>query len=550
MNLMEVLIAGAKAAEAAGSMVIDSSLTVSGKAADAKVTGDAISGVNSALRNIEPIFSDCFKTVHETETTTNAMTWTDGKYYDLTNGTVKSLTGYSLTDKFACSGGDEIEIGPNTGQVLFWNGTTYLSYTATSPSATLVIQAPENATLYACNNRDTSYRPNTTILRHTIEYVALVSQSYSAPAKKILQPSDFAYKNYASTANGNLYTGDSYSTWYCAFKIPCKPSHKYRTSSYCQIVYYNQNGAFISSVIPQLNGNNASGVKIEMDFETPANCAFFSINSNIASEMVFDLEYTEYGTNPDYFLLGKKIVCFGDSITGNYRFGDNYPYQIEQKTGAEVYNVGFGGCRMELANDSNAYTNPFSMVGLADSIVSESESKWDSQDASAGSFAAPYQIRARLTILKSIDFSNVDIVTIAYGTNGVGLPLDDENDPLNTYTFAGATRYAIKTLLTKYPHLRIVLIAPIYRWYSATSDDGDTHEISGQTLLDRVNKLISVGNELKIPTIDLYHSLGINKYNYTGYFGDDDEPTDGTHINSFGREQYGSRVGGELMRLF
>ena len=528
----------------------DTGLTLPGKAADAKATGDKFDEIKGAFEEIEPIFSDCFTENQTTSTTTNSMSWTDGKYYDLNDGTEKNLSGYSLTNMFSCVAGDSIGIGENVGQVLFWNETTYLSYVATSGSASMEITAPDNATLYACNNRDTTIRPNSTTVKHTTTSKDLVSQNYNAPAKQVYTPSDFVNKHYASTSNGGLYTGDSYPTWYCLFCTPCKPSHKYRTSTFCQIVFYDSSKSFISSLVPTLDGNYATGVKTEMDFTTPEACAFISINSNSSTEMVFDLDYTKYGTGRDYNLLGKTVVCFSDSITGNYRSGDNYPYQIEQKTGALVYDVGFGGCKMELANDSNAYTNPFSMVSLADAIVSESANKWDEQDENASSFAASGMVLARLNILKNINFANVDIVTIAYGTNGIGLPLENENDPLDTYSYAGATRYAIKTLLTKYPHLRIVLLTPIYRWYSATSDDGDTHQISGQTLLDRVNKLLEVGAEIKIPTIDLYHTLGINKYNYTGYFGDDDETADGTHINSFGREQMGLRIAGELNRLF
>ncbi|MNT89691.1 hypothetical protein D3C72_2304660 [compost metagenome] len=38
---------------------------------------------------------------------------------------------------------------------------------------------------------------------------------------------------------------------------------------------------------------------------------------------------------------GKKIVCFGDSIT---EFG-TYPTQMANRLGATGYNIGFGGCR-------------------------------------------------------------------------------------------------------------------------------------------------------------------------------------------------------------
>ena len=538
-------------------IAIDDSLTVEDAAADAKAVGDAIDAVEqevdelkSDLSETEPIFKDYFKTEQHTNVTTNNMAWTEGKYFDINTGEEKSLNGYSHTEKFPCDASDIIGIGLNTGQVLFWGANGYLSFVPTSPSIAMQITAPIGATEYACNNRDVNYRPNATTVSKTTETESLIAKVYDAPAQALSV--DFENKKYASTANGNLYSGDSYASYYCAYRFPCKPSHKYRTSTHTQVIFYNDSKEFISAYVPTIDGYNATGVKVEMEFETPANCAYISINSNASNEIIFDSEYTVFGNEKTaYPLIGKTVVCFGDSITGNYYFGDNYPYQIEEKTGAKVYDVGFGGCRMELTNESSIqYVNPFSMVSLADAIVSDQADKWSNQDTNANSFALKNMVKARLAILKSIDFSTVDIVTIAYGTNGIGLPIENGSDPLDTYSYAGATRYAIKTLLTKYPHLRIVLLTPIYRWYSETLDDGDTHQIGGQTLLDRVTKLLEVGSEIKIPTIDLYHTLGINKYNYTGYFGDDDETADGTHINSFGRKQMGLRVAGELNCLF
>lgn len=508
--------------------------------------GDAVRGQVEDLHDevdaTAPIFSSYFDNV--ASESSNTLQWADGTYYDLTTGVLKNFSGLSHTEKIACKEGDILTVEPNLGQILFWGETEYISYLATTPSSNTVTTAPAHAKYYACNNRDTSHRA-TNVTKKTTSKV-LKKTEYNAPAKAIYDNSYFVHKNYASTANGRLYTGDSYSTWYCAYAVKCKPNHRYRTCWFTQVVFYDASMAFLSSYVP-----TGYGSKVEMDFTTPSDAEYMSVNSNYSKDVIFDLEYIEYGdTKSIYNLIGKNVVCFGDSITGNYTFGDNYPYQIEEKTGAKTYNVGFGGCTMELTSATSiSYINPFSMVSLADAIVSESDDKWSDQDANVSSFAGSFH-KNRLDILKSIDFTDVDIITIAYGTNGLGSPLDDETDQYNKYTYAGATRYTIKTLLEKYPHLRIVLLTPIYRWYSATSDDSDTHQISGQTIQDRANKLVSVSGEIKTPCIDLYHTLGINKFNYGGYFGDDDEQADGTHINSFGREQMGLRIAGELDRLF
>lgn len=481
------------------------------------------------------------------------MQWTSKEYYKLDTGELASSNSiYSHTEKFQCFANDVILVPATTGQVLFWSNNNYISYVATSPSTSMSITAPVGAKFYALNNRNINDRPTETAVQKTWVQNVLITKNYPAPAQVLYASDAFVNKTYASTYNGNIYTGDSYATWYCTYKVPCKPNHKYRTTIQTQACFYDASGTFISAHIPTIDGANYSGAKVEMDFITPSGCEYFSINSNSANEIVFDMEYEEYGNGKSvYQLIGKTVVCFGDSITGNYYFGDNYPYQIEEKTGAKVYNVGFGGCRMELSNDASInYINPFSMVSLADAVVSDASDKWSTQDANVSSFAANKVVRLRLDILKSIDFRNVDIVTIAYGTNGLENQIENADNPLDKYSYAGAIRYAIKTLLTKYPHLRIVLLTPIYKWYNATSDDSDTHVVNGHILLQRVNKLLEIGNEVKLPTIDLYHTLGINKYNYTGYFGDENESADGTHINSLGREQMGLRIGGELIRMF
>ena len=47
-------------------------------------------------------------------------------------------------------------------------------------------------------------------------------------------------------------------------------------------------------------------------------------------------------------LSNKKIANLGDSIFGNFRAPEDISSFIAEATGAEVYNLGFGGCRMSV----------------------------------------------------------------------------------------------------------------------------------------------------------------------------------------------------------
>lgn len=508
-----------------------------------------VTHINQLLPPIESVYFD--KEI-EMGTTTKTLVWTSGQYYDINTGEINNNSNYSLTSKMPCNNGDLITAYENKGQILFWNGDTFIEYISTSPSAKTPVKIDNNATHYAFNNNDSTKRASVCDVTVFTDVFTEKKETYNAPAKLIYDSTSFVNKKYISTANGEIYEGDNYATWYGAYQLKCLPNHTYRTKTQTQFVFYNDVGVYLSSSIPTIDGNNCTGVKVERDVTTPNNCAFMSINSNSPDEKVYDISYGVYGDVVNQFKLhNKKVVMFGDSITGNYPFGDNYETKVEEFTGAKTFNCGFGGCRMEKnTSPSTLYINPFSMAALSDAITSESADRWDTQDSSVSSFAADRMVRLRLDILKSIDFSNVDIITIAYGTNGIGSTIDNDQNPLDTYTFIGAFRYSVEKILTKYPHMRIVVFTPIYKWYSDTSDDGDTHQIAGQTLLERVEALKEAAEEYKIPCIDLYHTLGINKVNRTGYFGDDDETADGTHINSVGRQQMGRRIAGELNRLF
>ena len=242
-------------------------------------------------------------------------------------------------------------------------------------------------------------------------------------------------------------------------------------------------------------------------------------------------------------LAGRTIVNFGDSIFGNYDEPESISSYIEQLTGATVYNVGFGGCRMGKHGHEN--WTPFSMYSLANSIVSGSFALQDSAmqgtlDMDGDDPDLPVKFRERLRTLKSIDFNEVDIITIAYGTNDFTannrkLYTDNKYD-LETY--AGALRYSIETITQAYPHISIFICTPTYRFWPdkdngyAFIDDSDTRvNLRHNTLLDYVQAAKDVAAEYNLTCIDNYYELGINKDTRQMYFS----AADGTHPLPAGR---------------
>lgn len=248
-------------------------------------------------------------------------------------------------------------------------------------------------------------------------------------------------------------------------------------------------------------------------------------------------------------LRDKVIVNFGDSIFGNYRGSDSVSAVLANHTGATVYNCGFGGCRM--ASHSLANFDAFSMYNLANSIASGDYSLQDAAFNISAGENLPSYFSSTLATLKGVDFSTVDIITIAYGTNDFagGKSLDNESDLYDTTKFAGALRHSIETILGKYPHIRIFVCSQIYRFWmdgnGAFTEDSDTKSSfssAGDKLTDFVAKTKEVAEAYHLPFIDNYYELGMNKFNRTVYF----TATDGTHPNATGRELLARHIAAKL----
>ena len=234
-------------------------------------------------------------------------------------------------------------------------------------------------------------------------------------------------------------------------------------------------------------------------------------------------------------LSGRKVVVFGDSIIGMTRDKTSVPAYAAAYTGAEVYNVGFGGCRMAVHSTSGYAA--FSMWALADAVASGNYTLQDAQ-ASNGSDYFPEQ----LALLKTINFSGVDMIVIHYGTNdfAANVTIDNTSDDDDTATLCGALRYSLRKIMTAFPKIRVFVSVPIYRKWSSTGAETYTNG-SGKKLRDFCEALIGVAGEFNCPVIDGYKALGINTINNAAF------SSDGTHLNDHGRKAFGELIGGSLI---
>lgn len=247
----------------------------------------------------------------------------------------------------------------------------------------------------------------------------------------------------------------------------------------------------------------------------------------------------------------KTIVNFGDSIFGNFRAPEDISTYLAEETGAVTYNVGFGGCRM--AVHPCPQFDRYSMYRLADAVTTGDFSLQDeSFSYEPIGEPLPDYFYGSLQLLKSIDFSKVDIITVAYGTNDFtseNIPLDSE-DRYSTGSFAGAMRYSIEKIQKAFPHIKIVVCTQIYRFWRDKdgnfTEDSETSVMGGYKLTDFVAKTKEVAAEYGLFCIDNYTGSGINFETKDICFSD----TDSTHPVIAGRKLVAQNIARELAKQY
>ena len=229
-----------------------------------------------------------------------------------------------------------------------------------------------------------------------------------------------------------------------------------------------------------------------------------------------------------------QIVALGDSIFGLVRDETSIPAQVGELTGMTVSNSAFGGTcvsrvdegrRLDRANDS------LSLVGLAKAVAGED---FGVQQSMKHRVSGTEYFEKTVDELEKIDFSAVELVLIMHGLNDFnsGVPIRNEKDPYDEYTFTGALRSAIEFLRQAYPGMRIVLVTPTYSWYLTSGQTCEEYNGGGGVQEDYINAEMELAKELGIEVIDVYHDV----YPHEKWEDWALYTLDGIHPNQSGRE--------------
>lgn len=234
------------------------------------------------------------------------------------------------------------------------------------------------------------------------------------------------------------------------------------------------------------------------------------------------------------------IVAFGDSEFGEVRDETAVPALLQELTGKSVFNAGMGGTclsRLETDRRLDYAKGSLSMVGLAKAIWAED-------------FGVQRTARIRESMteyfpevvagLAEVDFSRVEIVLIQQGLNDyhAGALIENPEDPWDEYTLLGALRSSVHALRKANPHMRIVLVTPVFTWYPAKGTTCREEDQGGGVLEDYVDALERAAGELELEFIDMYHDL----YPHEDWGDWKTYTRDGIHLNEAGRRLMAEKI--------
>lgn len=158
-------------------------------------------------------------------------------------------------------------------------------------------------------------------------------------------------------------------------------------------------------------------------------------------------------TKKTWVNMGDSLWTFGASTGGIGTITD----YMKELCGGTWHNIATGVTTMASRPGSYAGTyDELDFWKIADAIVAGNYT-----DAKA----AAAELTSNFANIDNVNWSAVDYVTVAYGTNDLafGAAIDNESNPLDTATICGALRYGIKTINGKYPNIRFKVLGVVYR---------------------------------------------------------------------------------------
>lgn len=162
-----------------------------------------------------------------------------------------------------------------------------------------------------------------------------------------------------------------------------------------------------------------------------------------------------------------------------------------------------------------------------------------------------------VTIIDNYDFTNVNMVTLFFGTNdwNANVPLGTISDTtVNPTTIYGGIKHCIEKIANENPYTTIIMITPINRSQVGNSGAGSlifdnnyaygTPNTAGYTLGDVCQAVVNCANYYGLSYIDNREGCPINRLNLSSTL------IDGLHPNDTGYIKLGQHLASKINSLF
>lgn len=527
------------AAESARTLTIDATLAQSGQAADAKATGEVKESVASLKTDLEAF--------PETAKTVTISDFVQGYRHNQSGAAIRPDSGYTTTENpIEFKAGDVLTRSTDQGIAYFLvntDGTYYKTYPPTG------YVFPEDVTVYIdCGKAgitpettpDCSYATKAVtakIAEHVSAVEATVNRldNLSPVYEERQKQGDASVKRGYHVRNGVETATQDYLC--CTDFFQCAVGDVFLILNGNSVSRYNTSKTFTTktdvSEMPLYSGgqrwnvwicDNDGYVRFTLFWTEPVMCAVTKLNLT------------------DHFY---ECVSLGDSIFGNNQKPFDLPTYMQAVTNLMTANCGFGGTTA--ATHFNSVYTPLSFWSIADAI---NTGDWSAIDVDWNQIGNDHVFMPNVYILcHLLDWSKVKTLTVAYGTNdwNGNVAIDNSENKYDVTTYKGALRYGIEKIQSKYPQINIILLSPIFRYwsnsqdYSTVDDTSDTRINGGRKLTDYVTAMGEVANEYHLPYYDNYNSCGINALTAPSIL------RDGTHLNyGYGVRMVGKQIGAEV----
>jgi hypothetical protein len=543
----------------------DTTLSIAGRAADAKATGDAIDGLDDDITDLKSALDTFENSICDIETpflTNFLIPVVESGYYDVSTGAKVGGSGWIRTPNAIelPLGFDDLKFVANNttlgATVFFYSGeetNTYISYSnlASIPSTPVGISIPASARyvrLYMNSSLDINdlamfvgenhgyeeYHLNYTIkesvlpetLLDDVENGVTAYEEFSTilTSLNILPPAQETGYFTGSVGgqiskvynSGMVRTPEpvSFSSFTGEYTLRLK--NAIAGGGYCQIFFL----AADKSTIVFAQSFNSANVLYIRDY-VPATAEYFVLWVNVGSDnfsisdvcvsTIYIETYFEYGTAltlNDYTNHEKVSKILNDS-KNIVIFGDSIFGMVDTET--SVANVMRQYTNAEIVNCAfggtrltiRSTTDGYQNFDFGNLVNCVASGDYSSLVATG----LPSYYPARINRLSHVDFTKVDTVILFYGTN----------DYMSGVTEAGilACKSYINILQTACPQINVILCTPAYRcWFNEGSFDydGNTYNPGGGTMADYYNYFDELAKSANIQLLDCYN-IGINSAN-------------------------------------